>query len=68
LLSDQLIGDSVAIPDPAGTIYGIEPASSDHVRVFDLTSTPDGQEKTGARDRMIPECLPILRIHATAAR
>ena len=68
MLSTQLIGDSLAIPDSAGTIYGIEPASADHVRVFDLTLTPDGQEKTGARDRMIPECLPILRIHAAAAR
>jgi hypothetical protein len=59
LLSIHVIGDSLAIPNPAGKIYGIEPASADHVRVFDLTSTPDGLEKTGARDRIIPECLPF---------
>jgi len=39
LLSTQVIGYSLAISNPAGKIYGSEPASVDHVRVFDLLDT-----------------------------
>jgi len=40
-------------------------ASADFIR-FSTSLTPDGREKTGARNRIIPGRLPILILHAAA--